>query len=96
MAFGVFSLDLLPIALLYAYFLWLRRRISAFAKLLLCLYTLFRSAYLCLVAYNGVMFDHMVLNVFVDVVLNLVEVVVIFVAYLSHEAERMPMAQLQD
>ena len=89
-------MDLLPIALLYAYFLWLRRRISAFAKLLLCFYTLFRSAYFCLVAYNGVILDYMVMNVFVDVVLNLVEVVVIFVAYLSHEAERMPTAQLQD
>ena len=89
-------MDLLPIALLYAYFLWLRRRISAFAKLLLCFYTLFRSAYFCLVAYNGVILDNMVMNVSVDVVLNLAGVVVIFVVYLSYETERVPTMKLQD
>lgn len=71
-------------------------RISAFAKLLLCFYMFFRSAYFCFVAYNGVILDYMLMNAFVDVVLNLAGVVVFLVAYLSHEAERMPTAQLQD
>ena len=48
----------------------------------------FRSAYFRLVAYNGEMFGHMVLN--------LAGVVVFLVAYLSYETERVPMMKLQD